>query len=57
MRRSLRETSIQPGDHAEGMVLIHFPVTEAVWKQRKSATVNIEFYHQGPFTIPIPKDQ
>lgn len=51
----LRETAIQPGDHAEGMVLLHFPVTEADWNQRKSATVTIDFYHQGPFTVTIPK--
>ena len=50
-----RESEIKPGDHAEGMVLLHFPVTEDVWKQRKSATVNIEFYHQGTFTVDIPK--
>ena len=37
------------------MVLIHFPVTEEVWKQRKSANVNIEFYHQGTFTVTLPK--
>jgi hypothetical protein len=51
-----RETTIAPGDHAEGMVLLHFPVTQADWNNRKSATVNISFYHQEPFTITIPKD-
>ncbi len=50
-----RESAIQPGGSAEGMVLLHFPVTEDVWKNRKSATVNIEFYHQGTFTVTIPK--
>src|ERR1017187_8308164 len=50
-----RESEIKPGDHAEGMVLIHFPVTEEVWKQRKSANVNSEFYHQGTFTVTLPK--
>ncbi|HEX9199033.1 MAG TPA: hypothetical protein VF865_05705 [Acidobacteriaceae bacterium] len=51
----LREITIQPGDHAEGMVLLHFPATEADWKQRKSATVTIDLYHQGPQTVAIPK--
>jgi hypothetical protein len=50
-----RESAIQPGGSAEGMVLLHFPVTEEVWNKRKSATVNIEFYHQGTFTVTIPK--
>jgi hypothetical protein len=51
----LRESSIQPGDHVEGMVLLNFPVTEADWNHRKSATVTIAFYHRDPFTITIPK--
>jgi hypothetical protein len=51
----LRETSIQPGDHAEGMVLLDFPITQAQWNGRKSATVTLAFYHQDPLTITIPK--
>jgi hypothetical protein len=51
----LRETSIPAGGNAEGMVLLHFPLTEADWNNRKSATVTIDFYHQGPFTVTIPK--
>ena len=51
----LRETAIAPGEHAEGMVLLHFPVTQAVWDQRKSATITLDFYHQGPLTVTIPK--
>jgi hypothetical protein len=50
-----RETTIQPGDHAEGMVMLHFPVTEADWNNRKSASVTIAFYHQDPLTLTIPK--
>jgi hypothetical protein len=51
----LRETPIPPGSHAEGMVLLNFPVTEAQWNARKSATVTLSFYHQPPFSITIPK--
>jgi hypothetical protein len=51
----LRETSIQPNDHAEGMVLLHFPITQAQWDQRTSATVTITTYSQGELTVPIPK--
>ena len=52
-----RETTIQHGGHAEGMVMLYFPVTEADWNNRKSATVTISFYHQDPLTLTIPKDQ
>jgi hypothetical protein len=51
----LRESSIQPGSSAEGMVMLNFPITEADWNKRKSATVTVEFYHQGSFTTTIPK--
>ncbi|MCU1224902.1 MAG: hypothetical protein JWQ42_2995 [Edaphobacter sp.] len=50
----LRETLINPHQSAEGMVLLHFPVTQAAWDARRSATLNIDFYHQGPLTITIP---
>jgi len=50
----LRESEVPPGGHAEGMVLLDFPVSDAVWKQRKSASVVIAFYHQDPMTITIP---
>jgi hypothetical protein len=51
----LRETSIQPNDHAEGMVLLDFPVTRAQWDQRTSASITINFYYQGELTVPLPK--
>jgi len=53
----LRESTIQPGDHAEGMAILHFPLTEADWNSRKSATVTIDFYHQGQFSVTIPEEQ
>ncbi len=50
----LRETLIAPGQSAEGMVLLHFPVTEAAWNTRKSAILTVDLYHQGPLAILIP---
>jgi hypothetical protein len=51
----LRETELQPGQKAEGMVLLHFPISKDAWDQRKSATVNIVFYQQGTLSVTIPK--
>ena len=51
----LRETAIQPGQSATGMVLLHFPVPQATWDQRSGATLTIDTYHQGPLTVAIPK--
>ena len=50
-----RETSIQPGQTAEGVVVLHFPVTQEIWDKRTEATITVDTYHQGPFTIPLPK--
>jgi hypothetical protein len=51
----LRETKIDPGQSAEGFLLLHFPASQATWDARKTATVTIDFYHQQPMTIEIPK--
>ena len=51
----LRETQIDIGKSADGMILIHFPVPQSTWDQRKSATITIDLYHQDPVIIPIPK--
>ena len=51
----LRESTIQPGAQLEGMVVLHYPLTQADWDQRKSATITIDFYHQDAITVPIPR--
>ena len=51
----LRETTIDPGGHAEGMVILSFPIDESAWNQRKSASISITFYHQGSVTVEIPR--
>jgi hypothetical protein len=50
-----RESAIDPRGHGEGMVLLHFPIPQSLWDQRKGATITLDFYHQGSLTIPIPK--
>jgi hypothetical protein len=50
----LRESSVPPSGSAEGTVLLSFPITQADWENRKSATVTVVFYHQGSFTVTIP---
>lgn len=50
----LRETRIDPGQTAEGLVLLHFPTTEAAWTQRQSASVTVDFYHQEAITVGVP---
>jgi hypothetical protein len=35
--------------------MLHFPVAEPDWNNRKSYSVTITFYHQEPLTVTIPK--
>ena len=49
----LRDTMISPGQSAEGMILLHFPVTKEVWDRRRSAMLNVDLYHQGEQQVLI----
>jgi hypothetical protein len=49
----LRETMISPGQSAEGMVLLHFPVTKEIWDHRRTAVLNVDLYHQGQQEVLI----
>ena len=51
----LRETMISPGQTAEGMILLHFPVTQAVWDHRRTAILTVDLYHQGKQGVMISR--
>jgi hypothetical protein len=51
----LRETMISPGQSAEGMILLHFPVTKEVWDHRRTAFLNVDLYHQGQQQVLITR--
>jgi hypothetical protein len=51
----LRDTMISPGQSAEGMILLHFPVTKEVWDHRRNAVLNVDLYHQGQQEVLISR--
>lgn len=51
----LRETLIGPGGTADGMVLLHFPASADTWNHRRSASLNVDLYHQGTISVDIPQ--
>ena len=51
----LRETMINPGQSAQGMILLHFPVTQDVWDHRRTAILNVDLYHQGQQGVMISR--
>jgi hypothetical protein len=51
----LRDITIKPGQSAEGMILLHFPITKSVWDRRSNAELTVNFYHQGQQNINISR--
>jgi hypothetical protein len=51
----LRDTMISPGQSAEGMILLRFPVTKEVWDHRRTAVLSIDLYHQGEQEVLIDR--
>ena len=51
----LRESSVPVGKAADGVVVLQFPITQAMWDARKSATLTIDLYHQSSIVVAIPK--
>jgi hypothetical protein len=51
----LRESSIPTGGSGSGYVIFVYNVPQPIWEKRKAATVKIDFYHQDPVTLQIPK--
>jgi hypothetical protein len=51
----LRESSVPVGKTSDGVVVLQFPITQAMWDARKSAVLTIDLYHQDSITVTIPK--
>ena len=51
----LRESTIPPGQSAEGTIILQFPITQSTWDARKSAALTIDLYHQPSIVIALPK--
>lgn len=50
-----RDTRIDPGQTAEGYILLHFAGPQPLWDHRQDATVTVDLYHQNSLTVTIPK--
>jgi len=49
------ESEIASRATLEGSIILFFPtLTDAAWKTKKSATLTLNFAHQGPQTIDLP---
>lgn len=51
----LRDTVIEPSQSAEGMVILHFPVTQSAWDHRRTAVLNVDLYNAGDQPVIITR--
>ena len=51
----LRETVIEPGQTAEGMVILHFPITQSAWDHRRTTVLNVDLYNAGDQPVVITR--
>ncbi|HEU5341937.1 hypothetical protein [Edaphobacter sp.] len=51
----LRETVIEPGHTAEGMVILHFPITQSAWDHRRTTVLNVDLYNAGDQPVVITR--
>lgn len=47
------DTRLDPGKSAQGLILVHFPVSQDAWDGRRSAVLAVGFYNQVPVTLVI----
>lgn len=51
----LREASVAKNATARGYLVMYYNVPPSIWDKRKAAEVKVEFYHQDPMTLSLPK--
>jgi len=51
----LRESLIEPDQSSQGMIILRFPVAQSDWDHRRSADLNVDFYHQGTQNVLISR--
>lgn len=50
----LRDTAIQPGQTAQGLVIFHYPMTKDQWDARHGFEAVVSFTHQKNLVLPWP---
>lgn len=50
-----RDTTIDPGQSAQGTLVFSFAVPQSVWDTRKSAELEVDIYHGHSLTLTVPK--
>lgn len=51
----LREETVAKDSTGRGYLVMYYNITQGIWDKRKSAEVSVDFYHQDPLTLPLPR--
>jgi hypothetical protein len=51
----VREGTVPVGASGSGYVVLMYNIPQPIWDKRKAATVSVDFYHQDPVTLQVPK--
>lgn len=50
-----REQTVAKGSTGRGYLVMSYNIPQSIWDKRRAADVSIEFYHQEPLTLLLPK--
>jgi hypothetical protein len=50
----LRDTTLEPGQSVEGLLLFHYPITKDQWDARHGFEAVVSFLHQKDLVLPWP---
>lgn len=51
----LRDVTIQPGQSVEGLMIFSYQINQQQWQSATAMNINVDFIHQKPLVIPVPK--
>ena len=53
----LRDTTIQPGQNVEGLMIFSYQISQQQWQSATAMNITVDFIHQKPLVIPVPKSK
>jgi hypothetical protein len=52
-----RDLTIQPGQSVEGLMIFSYQISQQQWQSASAMNINVDFIHQKPLVIPVPKSK
>lgn len=50
-----RDQTVAKDASGRGYLVMYYNIPPGIWEKRKAAEVNIDFYHQDPLTLSLPR--